>query len=118
RLPGIGCHKLTSAVEMEAAAAKIATSSAIPGNSTANPANGKATISSTGSPTAVTLATSTSARLTGAEAISSGASSPDTAIQARDADTCAAITTNVGASAAATGMFSVPLISMTASGTV
>ena len=72
----------------------------------------------TGTPIAAILADSTSARLTGAAAINSGASSPDTVIQASDAATWAAITTMVGDSAIASGMLSALRSSTTASGTV
>ena len=69
----------------------------------ARPASGSATITNTGSATAVSLARSTSDACTGADAISSGASSPDTMSQASEAETCAAMTTMVGASASAVG---------------
>lgn len=84
RLPGIGWQKLSSAVEVPAPTANTSATAAMRQDVLARPASGSARITDTGSATALSFDRSTAARATGAEAMSSGASSPETVIQAID----------------------------------
>ncbi len=106
RLPGIGCHRFSSAVEATAPTQNIVVIAATVNETSASPIIGNVRIKATGSVIALSLAQSTAAGTTGAEAISSGASSPETTIQASEAATCEATTTMVGANASTAGRFS------------